>query len=162
MPNSQENPYEAPQAVVRRRPSSRRMERLAGRGTRLAAVMLDGVFFWIAMFPAMMSMPDDPEMTEFGWAGFALAGVLMLALIVYNLILLSQNGWTLGKKLLSIRIVRTDGSEAGLGRILGLRIIVNALAGMLPLYGLIDPLFIFREDRRCVHDLIADTKVIQA
>ncbi len=45
-----------------------------------------------------------------------------------------------------------------------LRAIVNGMIGMVPyvggIYGLIDSLFIFREDRRCVHDLIAGTKVV--
>jgi hypothetical protein len=31
---------------------------------------------------------------------------------------------------------------------------------VVPFYGIIDPCLIFREDNRCVHDLLADTTVI--
>jgi uncharacterized RDD family membrane protein YckC len=46
-----------------------------------------------------------------------------------------------------------------------LRIIVNGIPGALPcigpFYSLADILCIFREDRRCLHDHIAGTKVVQ-
>jgi hypothetical protein len=45
---------------------------------------------------------------------------------------------------------------------LWLRNFVNALLGVIPLYGLVDPLFIFGVRRQCVHHLIADTMVIRA
>ena len=65
-----------------------------------------------------------------------------------------------------VRVVRTDGSPASLGRQIGLRYIVNAIPGAIPMvgsvYGLVDILFIFRGDRRCIHDMIADTKVVVA
>ena len=40
--------------------------------------------------------------------------------------------------------------------------VVNGLLGIIPLYGLIDPLFIFSESRQCLHDKLADTIVIKA
>jgi hypothetical protein len=39
---------------------------------------------------------------------------------------------------------------------------VNGLLGIIPLYGIIDLLFIFGQRRQCIHDLIADTIVIKA
>jgi hypothetical protein len=39
---------------------------------------------------------------------------------------------------------------------------VNGLLGVIPLYAIIDVLFIFGNARRCVHDYIADTIVIKA
>ena len=42
---------------------------------------------------------------------------------------------------------------------------VNVHASMVPMLGgfasLVDALCIFREDRRCIHDLIAGTRVIE-
>ena len=49
-------------------------------------------------------------------------------------------------------------------KILGLRYVLVMLVAVIPfiggLLGVIDFLFIFRSDRRCVHDLIAGTKVV--
>jgi uncharacterized RDD family membrane protein YckC len=42
-----------------------------------------------------------------------------------------------------------------------LRAWLVTLIGIIPLFGLVDILFIFREDKRCIHDLIAGTRVIQ-
>ena len=41
-----------------------------------------------------------------------------------------------------------------------LRGLVNGLLNIVPLYFLVDCGFIFREDRRCVHDMIAGTVVV--
>jgi hypothetical protein len=47
-----------------------------------------------------------------------------------------------------------------------LRSVVSALPRLIPLAGnafsLIDALFIFRQDRRCIHDMIASTRVVPA
>jgi uncharacterized RDD family membrane protein YckC len=83
--------------------------------------------------------------------------------MVVQVVLLVQNRWTLGKKAVGIKIVMADGSEAGFGRILGLRIIVNGiLSNIVPFYGIVDVLFIFRDDQRCIHDLLAGTTVVDA
>jgi hypothetical protein len=40
--------------------------------------------------------------------------------------------------------------------------VVNAIINQfVPLYGIVDACFIFREDQRCLHDLIADTTVVE-
>ncbi len=166
MPNSQENPYEAPQAVVRDRFRGTSDARLASRASRLGAVILDGLIGILIGVPAVIAVVMDENMEGIGVAALALTALLGLGLFIYNLILLAQNGWTLGKKICGIRIVRTDGSDAGLGRIFWLRMIVNGLIGSIPIvgmfYSLIDPLFIFGEAQRCVHDYIADTIVVEA
>jgi uncharacterized RDD family membrane protein YckC len=64
--------------------------------------------------------------------------------------------------MLGIKVVRTDGSPASVGRIFWLRNVVNGLIGIVPLYGLVDVLFIFSESRQCLHDKIADTAVVKA
>jgi uncharacterized RDD family membrane protein YckC len=37
----------------------------------------------------------------------------------------------------------------------------SALAQFIPLYGLIDVLLIFGSERRCIHDYLAGTKVVE-
>jgi uncharacterized RDD family membrane protein YckC len=140
---------------------------LAGRGTRLGAILLDGVIGVALAIPLVIGMVMDPdaEGTAF-MIGGVVASLLTLGLFIYQLMLLNENGWTLGKKILGIRIVRTDGSDCGLGRIFGLRMVLNGLIGAIPViglvYSLLDPLFIFGGNQRCIHDYIADTIVVQA
>jgi uncharacterized RDD family membrane protein YckC len=80
---------------------------------------------------------------------------------------LARNGQTIAKKLMNIKIVRSDGSAAGLGRIIFLRLAPLWLMALIPIAGgvvtgLIDPLLIFRQSRKCLHDTIADTIVVKA
>ena len=59
-----------------------------------------------------------------------------------------------------------DDANPGFVKVILLRIFVNGLIGMVPIvgffYSLVDIVFIFREDQRCLHDLIAGTKVVKA
>jgi hypothetical protein len=86
-----------------------------------------------------------------------------LVLFVVNACLLTVRGQTLGKLIVGIRIVdpNTD-ANAGFARTVLLRsgvpMFLNSLSAGI--FGLIDVLFIFREDRRCLHDLMANTKVV--
>jgi uncharacterized RDD family membrane protein YckC len=75
---------------------------------------------------------------------------------------MGRNGQSIAKKLLNIKVVRTDGSPATLGRLIWLRNVVNGLISLVPFYGIIDALFIFGESRQCLHDKIAGTVVLKA
>jgi uncharacterized RDD family membrane protein YckC len=87
------------------------------------------------------------------------------AFLAINGWLLATRGQTIGKMLLGLRIVRSDGSAASAGKVIGLRYGLCWLLAFIPLvgglFGLIDALMIFRADRRCLHDLIADTIVVK-
>jgi uncharacterized RDD family membrane protein YckC len=85
-----------------------------------------------------------------------------VAWVWLTILFVARNGQTIGKKLLGIKVVRSDGSKASLGRIFWLRNVVNTVLGFIPLYGIVDLLLIFGEARQCVHDKIADTIVIKA
>jgi uncharacterized RDD family membrane protein YckC len=88
-------------------------------------------------------------------------------LLVIQVYLLVTRGQTIGKKLLGIKIVAYD-TEAhpGFVKIILLRGFVNGVISAIPvvggLYALVDACFIFREDRRCLHDHLAGTKVVKA
>jgi uncharacterized RDD family membrane protein YckC len=95
--------------------------------------------------------------------------ITILALIAWCIItawLVATNGQSIGKRLVGIKVVRTDGSRASFARIFLLRNVVNGLPILLPyvglLYQLIDPLLIYQESRQCLHDKIADTSVVRA
>jgi uncharacterized RDD family membrane protein YckC len=90
----------------------------------------------------------------------------VLALAATNLWIVHARRASLGKLVFKLRVVRADGSEADFWRILLLRWLPAALLAVVPVYGwgvlLIDSLFIFGTARRCVHDYLADTVVVDA
>lgn len=168
------NPYAAPQANVIS-PSMAPTMQLASLGQRLGAALLDGLIAFVVVgipyVVAGVSMATaehnhDTGMPPGAVGGFAVAGVAFLGLMIYNLVLLTKQGQTIGKKLLGIRIVsHPDGQRAGFVKAVLLRGFVNGIIGAIPLLGLLysltDICFIFREDRRCIHDLIASTQVVK-
>jgi len=143
---------------------------LAGRGRRLGAYLIDLIIAGIvlvilAVLNIGISFEDvarDPMTQQMSTAG----GIAYLVIfMVINGYLLVTKGQTLGKLALDIRIVDAASNGAATAvKILGLRYVLVMLVGAIPiiggLLGTIDFLFIFREDRRCVHDLIAGTKVV--
>jgi uncharacterized RDD family membrane protein YckC len=168
-PVSNMNPYAAPQSQVL---SNLPGLQPASRGVRLGACLLDvltgiiaiGIPMGIAIFfMVQMERSGSEDVPAGAIAGFALAGLAFLGLTVWNIVLLSTRGQTLGKKWLGIRIVTfPDGQKPGFVKGFLLRSFVNGIIGqVVPFYGIIDPCFIFREDNRCVHDLLADTTVIE-
>ena len=66
---------------------------------------------------------------------------------------------------MGIRIEGIDGTRPSLMHLLLRRYLpvqaVGALPAVGPLLGFANVLFIFRGDRRCVHDLIAGTRVVK-
>jgi uncharacterized RDD family membrane protein YckC len=167
---NQANPYAPPQAEVRDTAAHDETE-LAGRGTRFGAAILDSFIGGIAVAPILIgadfqAMRTGDYMNAFSGAGMGIAGIAVLILIGVTIYLVRKNGQTIGKKLLGIKVVRSDFSPASLARIFWLRNIVNAIPGVIPFvgnfYGLVDHLFIFGERRQCVHDKIADTIVVKA
>lgn len=166
---TQQNPYAPPTAIVDDVSSDKPELKLAERGTRLGAYVIDSMLVAILFVPLgysffkMLANGDTAGVFSFS-VPFALIGGLALTTI--TIVLVHRNGQTIGKKLLGIKVVRSDGSRATLGRIFWLRNVVNALPSAIPyiggLYFFIDSLFIVADNRQCLHDKIADTIVIQA
>lgn len=140
---------------------------LATRRSRLAAFLLDWLIAFLLFLPfwfGPVTGLNSPELRIYG-AFFTLAGTITIA--ISNLYLLARNGQTIGKKLLNIKIIRTDHrTRAGLGRILIRRYLPFAFLFVLsPLISFfiqsINYLWILGIDRRCLHDLLADTDVVR-
>lgn len=135
---------------------------LATRGSRLAAQLVNGfgamVLFLIAALPGIVV--DKPNLVLVG-VGFAAVGW-----VLWNIQLLAANGQSFGKKALGIKIVQIDGQPAGLGTLILRRYVLMQLIGLIPAVGtlvaIINILMIFGEQRRCLHDLFADTVVVVA
>jgi uncharacterized RDD family membrane protein YckC len=141
----------------------------ADRGTRLVASILDGIIFmgmvYLPFIIAALAAPNSEGETGSDAIVIVGVGIGVIGLIAWcwlTVVYVQRNGQTIAKKLLTIKVVRSDGSPASLGRIFWLRNVVNGIASVIPLYGLIDALFIFGESRQCLHDKIADTIVIKA
>lgn len=123
----------------------------ATRGARLTAAIIDSACAIAVYVPTILV--DEPFLMLLGLA----------ALAAYQIYLLSTEGQTIGKRVMNIRIVKADtGDNGGFVTNVLVRGILNGILGFIPLYGLVDILFIFRDDRRCVHDMIAGTKVVDA
>ncbi|HEY3517394.1 MAG TPA: RDD family protein [Gammaproteobacteria bacterium] len=166
---STSNPY-APQRDAGRDLLPEEQE-LAGRGSRLLAWFLDGVIaslmVWVpalivAAATGVFTQPSDRFAFGLLTLPLFLAALGFIAWAWITLLLVARYGQTMAKRLLEIRVVRSDGSDASLGRIFWLRNVVNGLLAVIPLYGLVDLLFIFGERRQTIHDLIADTIVVRA
>lgn len=165
------NPYAPPQAAVYDVPTlPQEWLEPADRVTRLAASILDGIIIFVMVYVPLLMAAAATGAAENGspvaQGVVVLGGFLTLAGLVTWIVLtirsVSRSGQSLAKKMLGIRVVRTDGTPASLGRIFWLRNAVNYLLSLIPLYGIVDVLFIFGESRQCLHDKLADTAVVKA
>jgi uncharacterized RDD family membrane protein YckC len=165
--------YAAPRAAVHDIRDPEELE-LCGRAARLGAFFLDGIVAFVMIYlPALIVLVAtgaanaaiDPsakiDVNVLGLAGLlGLCGFIAWSSV--TAVLVARNGQTIGKRLLEIKVVRSDGSPASLGRIFWLRNFVNWLLSVIPFYGLIDLLLIFGVRQQCIHDLLADTVIVRA
>lgn len=101
-----------------------------------------------------------------------LAGGITLAVVITQIVLLVRHGQTIGKKMLGIRMITSDGGIPSLWRVFFLRWLpfllaaavveyVGKVRGLGNLVYLLDVLLILQPTRRCLHDLLADTHVVK-
>lgn len=97
---------------------------------------------------------------------FISALVIALIYFLLNGYWLYKDGQSIGKKIMGIKIVDEKGKIPPLGITFGYRFLIMLFVSSLPLVGwilfIIEVLFIFGKKRKCLHDYIADTKVIFA
>lgn len=167
---TRENPYAPPTAKVSDFKEASETVEPAGRGVRFGAAMIDLILFLLLYVPVLVGVDFKIEAlrepaTYMGLWGLA-SLFLAIALIAVTTVLVYRNGQTIGKWLVDIKVVRKDGSRAGLGRIFWLRNFVNGIPAAIPIIGnfyvIVDHLFIFGRQRRCIHDLIAGTIVVDS
>lgn len=174
------NPASFPRSTTSFAPRSEEfLPVLGGRGARLGAVIIDQFIalavcapgLWQFFSPIIKQEISGENITpeqimEMIMPALPLLLIPLLALVVVQLVLLTMRGQTLGKMLLRLRIVKLDGSNPGFVGAVILRSFLPGLIGGVPVIGpmfsLVDPLLIFREDKRCIHDLMAGTIVVEA
>ena len=149
---------------------------LASRLSRLGAALLDSLASGIFIGPGFVVLMTAGAFTDANRsslntplliAGAGLIGLGVLVMLGIQLYLLHTRGQTIGKKLVGIKIVDFNtGQNPGLVKTFVMRSFVNGLIGAVPfaggVYSLVDICFIFRDDQRCIHDLLAGTKVVKA
>ena len=164
-----QNPYQPPQSDLSGNDDEQsRQTELATRINRFIAAFIDGIIgmiiaipFWLAsgaweLIRSGNALPLTYTISAgiYGFIGFSLV----------HFYFLNKNGQTIGKKILNIRIIGIDGQFYGAAPLLLKRYLPISVVSLVPFVGsllvLIDILFIFRKDRRCIHDLIAGTKVV--
>lgn len=128
---------------------------LAGRGHRFGAWAVDWLIYLIPMYFI------NPVQNDESIYMMALAGITLVYLAV-QWTLLSTEGQTVGKVIMEIKIVEVaTGRNGGFVTNVLLRSVVNGMIAAIPLYRIADALFILRDDRRCLHDHIAGTRVVR-
>lgn len=164
------NPYAAPQADLRIQRAPENAE-LASLGERLGAAIIDTIImFMVAVVPIIIFYGgwDEyiaAESQESYLFTFVSTGFGFLMYVIVNGYLLAKNGQSVGKKILDIKIVRTDGSKASFVRLVAVRVLFENALLLIPVVDiwlwLINVLFIFRASRKCLHDTVADTIVVR-
>ena len=146
--------------------------RLADLGKRFLGALVDGLVGIVFVGPGygIMIAGAVPADQNNGPGPLVYVGLLMilvggLALLGTQIYLAATRGQSIGKYLLKTQIVDFEtGVRANFVQCFLLRSVVNALIGAVPcvggIYSLVDICFIFREDKRCIHDLLAKTCVI--
>ncbi len=145
--------------------------RRSGFWIRVAAYLLDSLilavgilalFIVVGVAVAIASPEALDEWQAQGGEATTLDTFLQLiswaGVILYYTVSVSQWAATLGKRILGLCVLRTDGSRCGIGRAF-VRYCAISLS-FFPLFGIPFLLVAFSEDKRGVHDHICDTVVV--
>lgn len=119
---------------------------------RFGAAFLDGLLFGLPL-SLLLSIILGGEENEYL--------IEVITFLYFLLLPLFWNGYTIGKKIMGIRIVKMNGENVGIGNML-LRELVGRLIYIITFgIGIIASAIMVaaREDKRSIHDLIAGTYV---
>lgn len=144
---------------------------LTGRTKRLPAFCIDMALLWslpVAVGIPLLMMDDGSG--RMPWPLQLLSwvpGLWLLAVIAWQLRALSRSAQTLGKRIIGIHIVRSNGMMPDFWPLIGRRYGLPALICCIPLVGwlfwFVDRLAIFfNPQQQCLHDRFADTLVVRA
>ena len=145
---------------------------LASLKVRFLAALIDGAIQLVVAFLLVLILQDAISGMGEAASEIVFDIIIFLSWVAIHGKFIQGNGQTLGKRILGIKMVQMDGADAGFARLvlyrtgsLYLVYIIVSLFGLPPtlsmMFGLADVLFIFSKERRCLHDLIAGTKVVK-
>jgi uncharacterized RDD family membrane protein YckC len=160
----------------------------AGIGARTGAALINAFLYFCSLMPGGMWLSRklieaNPELAKGGFpkledldlTGIA-EGVIwvyagLFAVMLVQALLIVFRGQNIGKLLTGVKVVRVDdGGAAGFARGVMLRFalpvsvffLLNVVFPLGVMFIALDYAFMFRADRRCLHDLIAGTQVVRA
>lgn len=144
--------------------------RPAERTPRLMAKIADGVLYIIPWLLSLVPLVLINLFLVGEAARAAITASLFLCFTATAIVFLGQcfllvrTGQTFGKRHYKIKVVSLDGNLVGWARVLLLRSFGPSVALVLTggTSALFDWLLCFLEDRRCVHDYLAGTIVVEA
>jgi uncharacterized RDD family membrane protein YckC len=132
-------------------PGARFLGRLIDNLAYAAAALIPGGIAWAAVGQEL---------------GAALGLLGFLPAWGYNVYLLATTGQSIGKSFIGTRIVTKEGGPVPVVLTLVLRTFAPLVVGFIPLvgnvFGLLDGLWVLGTQRRCLHDLMAGTIVVDA
>jgi uncharacterized RDD family membrane protein YckC len=139
----------------------------AGFWIRLLAAFIDGIILGFAsaavqaiLFPSLMKPSFSTADASVNMALIGLAYLLGLTIgAAYEGLFISRLGATPGKLVLKLKVVRPDGGKISLGRAIA-RYFAKMLSAIILGIGYI--MAGFDKEKRALHDMIADTRVIKA
>ena len=141
---------------------------LASRWLRLFAALIDGIIMGAVIWPMMFALGIFDGIMEGIEPSIGMTLILGLSGIIFffliNYYFLASTGQTIGKKIVGIKIVDLDGQLPSFSKAIVPRYLVYLVPGNIPLIGqlfsIVNILFIFGKERRCIHDLVAKTRVV--
>jgi uncharacterized RDD family membrane protein YckC len=144
------------------------IDNTASLGKRFAATCIDIAIMMFCLMPMVQSMGlvelVEKQQAIPPEAALKLVAFQLMMFFILHGFLLQQYGQTIGKRIIGIAIVTLDNRKPAFLPLILQRYVSQWLMGMVPVLGVLlrlaDVLFIFRDDRRCIHDLLAGTKVI--
>lgn len=138
------------------------------RGARFVANLIDSAVVFLPALAALLIFvvigvtrgedKHDDLAALLGMGGMFLGVAVGLGVQIVMHLRYEQS---VGKRMMKLKVVRSDGSPVELWRIIVLRNLALQVAAQLcGLVGIVDALMIFRDEMRCLHDLVADTVVV--
>jgi uncharacterized RDD family membrane protein YckC len=165
---SDENIYAAPNTDPTLPVTSGSPPELATLGERFLGALVDGLILLPVVIPVYFLTGVSAAAASGAKPGFLITAfnTILIAVIAIAIqyTFLKATGQTIGKKVMKTRIATPEGNKPEMPNLLK-RYGFMYLLGIIPVGGviisLVDSLMVFKADRRCLHDLIGDTKVVK-
>lgn len=143
---------------------------VASRWKRLGGAIIDILVVMAIVYPIMFATGILQQSFSEGNLTIGqqifFSGVGCVVFLILNGYLLFKRGQTIGKVIVKTRIVDMNRNLPNFGKLIILRYFILWLLNLIPIIGgaigLVNVLFIFGKDCRCLHDYLAGTQVIDA